>query len=196
MPIMFAPFGRPTRKKPSAFARGVLAALETTEDLSMRSTIILAAFSFVTTACVGQYSQPDANSPAATLKIIKADNSLAFNGAQLFYSFENDSCEDTARGGALAGLSWASSDIKKVRLGVGQRTYFQVTTTGLAGREGNGDIHAGCTNVVSFIPESGHMYQISHIVSDSACAISLIDEQHKARPALYMAHQLKGSCGR
>lgn len=140
-------------------------------------------------ACVGSYVQPQAPAPLATLRLLKQPNDVMITAGHSFYAFENEACRDTDQGGKLGHLSWATADVKTANLIPERRVYLQVYTTGSTGAS-----TLICTNVVSFVPATGHTYEVKQQVDRDTCDVLLTDVATCAAPATFVIHPVQNSC--
>jgi hypothetical protein len=105
----------------------------------------------------------------------------------------------------MGNLNALTHDEQIVRVPVNSRLYVKAATQGtLHGQQkcekaDNPLIHSCvttdvCVNVISFIPQPGMTYVISHELSIEGCTISLVDDVEKKQPDSILIHEVKGEC--
>lgn len=139
-------------------------------------------------SCTPRYVVP-ATQSKATLQFFVQEG---FGRAQNLVFFEDEACSKEL--GRLGGKLVEDTQKKVVSdIGAERQIFVRAQTmnvTSVGGQLGQ----AWCSNVISFVPQSGATYNMRHEADTSACYVSLIDQRTLAPPPTFFIHPRRDSC--
>lgn len=144
----------------------------------MRKIVLL--LSMLLCACATKYDKPPGERPHATLNI--SPNHAGVTTSNLFVVCKEDVCDQSKGGDWLAVFNWANPNKKTVYVAAQEKVRIKAyATNNLTGVSTVGGRSATtgtqCINEFSFIPESGHAYNLHQELTATHCRIRLTDAQ-------------------
>jgi hypothetical protein len=154
---------------------------------------VLALLALVLGGCVSTYDGVDTTlTMAATVSFSKGYRSqLAVSGSTVYGVYENRQCETMK---TVARLLWTTPDSKAIPVAASQRLIVHAETTYFYSEYG-GVSSATCKELVSFIPEAGHSYDISQesTLGRGFCKTLVIDKA-TGKPPTTLRKSAKAPC--
>lgn len=144
------------------------------------------AFAIVLSGCAGPYQHP-IEGPRATIETKWTRAELVFGGQQAFTLLGDQVCG--SRLGNIGSFGWNSAEPKQYVVRAGSPIFLRASTGGV-GAEGT----ISCMNVISFVPESGATYELTHELSKGKCQAVVKDRKSGTSPAALQSHPVDRSC--
>lgn len=122
--------------------------------------------------------------------------------ATTFLAFDNAECTRTDGMGFMQGFSSATAETKSNTLKPGKRIYILASGLGPIGtpRVTGAPVAVeitvtGCSNLVSFVPEASHTYDVTHIFDGTQCRAQVVDTANQQVPNDLQVHHVPRGCG-
>jgi hypothetical protein len=134
--------------------------------------------------------------PTAILRLKAVERSWFRPNSNSFAAFDNDHCQAGRRRAALGGALFGTDFGRKVQpasVPAGQRLYLRATSEIVHWDQG-GMTGGSCTNLVSFIPQDGHTYDVAQSNVDRQCATSITDAATGEAPSTFQSEPLRWTC--
>ena len=115
--------------------------------------------------------------------------------SRYFFKVNDESCSHSPLSGAMLiyGSFSMINKLKPISIKSGERIYIKAQSLIV-----NGYTAHNCVNVSSFVPDSGHEYEISQTIRNidgvHNCAIVLTDKSTGQAPGTYIAHPITERC--
>lgn len=138
--------------------------------------------------CVSRYQFESAGGHSAVLAMTRGAGHLGAKSLQEFEAYRDAACSPERGTGRMAALSTYMSQRKEALVDTGQRMYVLAKTSlyGTApSREYNVAFYIttdSCSNLVSFVPQPQHTYEIVQEASGSSCSVRLVDSATSEEP--------------
>jgi hypothetical protein len=152
--------------------------------------------------CGMRYAQPGSSDPSAEMHIVSAVVGTTTSNTYLAYT--TSTCDDRAGDGYLAGFGVIGGSDKSVRIPADKPFYLLAeyagtTTESVSGGAApgttqiSGKLHS-CRTMASFVPESGHKYEVKQASSVTNCPIPVTEAASGAVPSSFSLLGLTGKC--
>jgi len=162
----------------------------------MNKTLILCCATLLA-GCVGHYQQPSTSAPHATLEAKWGSNELMSAGFQGYWAYENGRCQNSENSGVLGSISKSDAASNRFLIKPGKRIFLNALSSGTRQRETSDEllVHKSCISIVSFIPEAGATYQITHSAPKSGCSLEVLDLKTGTMPTSLIVEPVTKECG-
>lgn len=160
---------------------------------------ISAVVTAVVITCGGcaTYQQPADGVAAAEVNILNTPPKPGTYYTQhSFIKVQNDTCTPRLPLVYIGkiGMVYGGNTKAPVKITANERIY--ILASGNAGTAlGYGVLMAECNNLFSFIPEAGHIYDLSQRFYSRECAVTLKDQVTGLPPPSYQVHPIIENCG-
>ncbi len=147
--------------------------------------------------CVGHYQQPSTAAPHATLDARWGNNELMSGGFQGYWAYYNAHCQKTENSGVLGEISQSDAAKNRFLIEPDKRIFLNALSSGIKQRETTDEplIHKSCISIVSFIPDAGATYQVTHSAPKSGCSLAVIDLKTGKAPTSLIVEPVTKACG-
>lgn len=147
--------------------------------------------------CVGHYQQPSTAAPHATLEAKWGSNELMSGGFQGYWAYDNARCQKSENSGVLGSISRSDAASNRFLITPGKRIFLNALSSGTRQRETSDEllVHMSCISIVSFIPEAGASYQITHSAPKSGCSLEVRDLKTGTTPTSLVVEPVTKECG-
>jgi hypothetical protein len=161
----------------------------------MNKTLLMCCATLLA-GCVGHYQQPSEIAPHATLDARWGDNDLMSGGFQGYWIYNDAHCQKSANSGVLGEISQSDPAKNRFLIEPDKRVFLNALSSGIKQREpGERLTSKSCINIVSFIPDAGVTYQITHSAPKSGCTLKLVDLKTGKAPASLIIEPVTKECG-
>ncbi len=141
--------------------------------------------------CVTAYVEPPASNESASIIFTRSESVPRWGHTQALQIVSDDRCSSRNRIKEFVPLG--SREPYSFRVSASGRQFFMVETSRTT-YGAHGFVDATCSNVVSFVPQAGRRYRLTHERRPEACSVDIVETETGATAPGFTNHPFDRAC--